>query len=109
MRIGTNENNSFSVNKTVRGYVNQPININFLSIDYDYKIGDPVIVKQCAKTDASGNCTNLNEGVVTSVSTNKYTIGALFAEYIDPSGNTGNITNNVTKSFTQPEIYTYQL
>jgi hypothetical protein len=109
VRIGTNENNSFSVNKTVRGYVNQPININFLSIEYDYNIGDPVIVKQCAQKDVSGNCINFNEGVVTSVSTNKYTIGALFAEYIDPSGNTGNKTYNVTKSFTQPEIYSYDL
>lgn len=109
VRIGANENNSFSVNKTARGYVNQPININFLSIDYDYKIGDPVIVKQCAKTDGEGFCTKFNEGVVTSVSSDKYTISAFFAQYMDPSGNTGNITNNVTKTFTQPEIYTYQL
>lgn len=107
VRIGSNDGDSFNINTTVRGYVNQPINLNFLVIENDYKIGDKIIIKKCAYT-VNGSCNYLNKGTVNSISPDKYTIDVLFLEYIEPDGNTGIKTYNVIKSFTQEEIYLEQ-
>ena len=73
----------------------------------DYVIGDTVIVKQCASYDVVlNNCSYLNKGVVAGFSANKYYVDVFFTEYKDPL--TGSISNNVTKSFTQRELYLYE-
>jgi hypothetical protein len=107
VRIGSYESDSFNTNSTVTGYISQPININYLVIETDYKIGDKVIVKDCAYT-VNGSCNYFNKGIVNSISVDKYTIEVLFLEYIDSDGNTGIKTHNVIKSFTQEEIYLEQ-
>jgi hypothetical protein len=109
VRIGKNENIyfdgdiSFNVLKTVRGYVNQPINLNFLVIENDYEVGDKVIVKQCGSKREDNTCSYLNTGFINDISANKYYVDVSFAEYKDPSS--GNFSYNVIKPFTQEEIY----
>ena len=104
VRIGSNDSDSFNINTTVRGYINQPVNLNILVIEKDYKIGDKVIIKKCAYT-VNNICNYLNKGTVSSISQDKYTIDVLFLEYIDPDGNTGIKSYNIIKSFTQKELY----
>lgn len=114
IRIGKNENVyfdgdiSFNVLKTIRGSIIQPIELNFLVIKNKYKIGDAVIVNQCASYDELGECDYYNTGVVVGISDNKYYIDVSFTEYKDPL--TGNISNvPVTKTFTQEELYIYEV
>ena len=108
IRIGKNENIyfdediSFNVLKTVRGSIIQPIELNFLVIKNDYQLGDTVIVKQCVSYDELGDCDYFNRGVVTNISQNKYYIGVTFTNYKDPE--TGNMSTNVSKTFTQEEL-----
>ena len=109
IRIGKNENVyfdediSFNVLKTVRGSIIQPIELNFLIIKNDYQVGNTVFVKQCASYDELGDCNNFNQGVVTSISQNKYNITVSFAQYKDPE--TGIPSPNVSKTFTQEELH----
>ena len=105
VRIGKDENVyfdgdiSFNTLKTVRGYVNQPVKLNYLVIEHDYTVGDKIIEK-CPYT----SCEYLNKGVIHDISANKYYVDISFAVYKDPSS--GFISNNVIKyGFTQEQIY----
>ena len=104
VRIGNNMNDSFNTIKTVRGYVQQEINFNYLVIEHDYTVGEKVIVKKCASYNSDGSCNYLNKGIIHDISSNKYYVDISFAVYKDPS--TGISSTNVIKyGFTQEEIY----
>ena len=62
----------FTITKIIRGFVNLPVNINWLIINTEYKIGDKVIVINTS-----------NYGTVTFISDNKYEITVQFDDTND--------------------------
>jgi len=80
--------NTFTTIEKIRGYVSQPIIINWLIIETDYSIGDHVIIKETLKF-----------GTVTGVSDDKYIITVLQDDDITES------TYNQTQILKKLDIY----